>query len=99
MLYHTDSAGESPFDVAILRVVQSGPVRIVSPYIGVTYLERIINIAPEWRLLSDVEEWLRSLSTRDRPKAWQFIRENLELAVPAKRTARFKAGQELLQGG
>lgn len=78
LLYHSDSDSESPFDSAILRVARSGPVRIVSPYIGVTYLQRIVSTQPEWRLLSDVEEWLRALSARDRPKAWAFIRANLE---------------------
>lgn len=78
LLYHLNGVTESPFDAAIVRVARSGPVRIVSPYIGVTYLQRIVSISPGWRLLSDVEEWLRSLSTRDRPKAWVFIRENLE---------------------
>lgn len=78
LLYHSESDPASPFDSAILRVAKSGPVRIVSPYIGVTYLERIVNIQPEWRLLSDVEEWLRALSARDRPKAWAFIRAHLE---------------------
>lgn len=77
LLYHSDGDTESPFDAAILRVARSGPVRIVSPYIGVTYLQRIISVQSDWRLLSDVQEWLRALSTRDRPKAWTFIRENL----------------------
>ena len=78
LLYHSEGVTESPFDTAILRVARSGPVRIVSPYIGVNYLQRVISISQEWRLLSDVEEWLRSLSTRDRPRAWAFIRANLE---------------------
>ena len=68
----------SPFDEAILKVCKSGTIRIVSPYIGIDYLQRIIKISTTWRLISDVEAWLSSLSIRARPKAWQFIRENLE---------------------
>lgn len=68
----------SPFDEAILRVCKSGTIRIVSPYIGVDYLQRIIKVSTTWRLISDIEAWLSSLSIRARPKAWQFIRENLE---------------------
>ena len=67
----------SPFDEAVLRVARSGSVRIVSPYIGVAYLERITSLSSEWRLISDVQEWLGSLSTQARPRAWQFIRDNL----------------------
>jgi hypothetical protein len=77
LLYHAEDDTESPFDSAILRVAQSGPVRIVSPYIGMVYLQRIVDIQPEWKLLSDVEEWLRAASVADRPKAWTFIREHL----------------------
>lgn len=80
LLYHTPTGtGVSPFDEAVLQVARSGDVRIVSPYIGVAYLERIIGVSPKWRLVSDVQEWLASLSTQARPRAWAFIRENLPL--------------------
>lgn len=80
LIYHRldVSLPTSPFDDAILEVARTGPVRIVSPYIGVAYLQRIISVTGEWHLISDVEEWLSSLSVRARPKAWGFIRENLE---------------------
>lgn len=80
LLYHAhQGTGVSPFDEAVLKVARSGAVRIVSPYIGVSYLERIIGISLEWRLVSDVQEWLASLSTQARPRAWAFIREHLSL--------------------
>lgn len=80
LLYHAPTGtGVSPFDEAVLQVARSGDVRIVSPYIGVAYLERIIGVSPEWRLVSDVQEWLASLSTQARPRAWAFIREHLPL--------------------
>jgi hypothetical protein len=80
LLYHAHQGnGVSPFDEAVLRVARSGAVRVVSPYIGISYLERIISVSPEWRLVSDVEEWLASLSTQARPRAWAFIREHLPL--------------------
>jgi len=80
LLYHrAGSTGElSPFDEAILRVAADGPVAIVSPYIGVAYLERIITLSHEWRLVSDVEAWLSSLSVRARLTAWGFIRDHIE---------------------
>lgn len=81
LVYHDLSgiSGQfSPFDKAVLEVAKSGAVSIVSPYIGVDYLQRIIQASNEWRLISDIEAWLSSLSIRARPKAWLFIRENLE---------------------
>lgn len=81
LVYHNlsgISGQSSPFDEAVLEVARSGAVGIVSPYIGVDYLQRIIQVSDGWRLISDVEAWLSSLSMRARPKAWLFIRENLD---------------------
>lgn len=102
LVYHDQSgiSGQSsPFDEAVLEVARSGSVDIVSPYIGVDYLQRIIQVSNEWRLISDIEAWLSSLSIQARPKAWLFIRENLESihhcpaihakAVISKRLAMF----------
>lgn len=81
LVYHDQSriSGQhSPFDEAVLAVARSGSVSVVSPYIGVDYLRRIIQVTSEWRLVSDIEAWLSSLSMQARPKAWSFIRENIE---------------------
>lgn len=81
LIYHplSSTAQTSPFDEAAVLVAQSGPIRIVSPYIGVAYLERLIaQSGGAWQLITDVEAWLGSLSFRARPRAWTFIRENLE---------------------
>ena len=79
LLYHPLSAAgtTSPFDECALQVARSGSLRIVSPYIGVGYLERLTGIAREWQLISDIEAWLSSLSLRARPRAWSFIREHI----------------------
>lgn len=80
LLYHPldNSAEHSPFDRAALSVARDSEALIVSPYIGVSYLERILDVADDWRLVSDVEAWLSSLSLVARPKAWEFIRCNLD---------------------
>lgn len=81
ILYHSlerSSADVSPFDEAILLVAAQANLRIVSPYIGISYLERIIERAETWLLVSDIEAWLSSLSVRARPRAWSFIRTNLD---------------------
>ena len=81
LLYHSVDRSRtdfSPFDDAILKVSRAGEARIISPYIGISYLERIIEVASDWSLISDVEAWLSSLSVRARPRAWTFIRENIE---------------------
>lgn len=79
LLYHSGDAGEvSPFDKAIVRIARGASLRIAAPFIGLRYLERVIGMATDWRLLSDVEAWLRSTPGRLRWESWQFIRENLD---------------------
>ncbi|MFA6015598.1 MAG: phospholipase D-like domain-containing protein [Gallionellaceae bacterium] len=80
LVYHnklSNIGGVSPFDQAVLEVAGTGAVDIVSPYVSISYLKRIINVSHEWRLISDVEAWLRSLPIRSRPNALSFIRSNL----------------------
>ena len=59
-----------------MSVASTAHLRLVSPYLGVDYLGRLVRQAGHWLLISDVEEWLRSLSPRARGSAWSFIREN-----------------------
>lgn len=80
LLYHAvqrKNSDCSPFDDAILNAARGIAVRIASPYIGLSYLERIIAVASDWTLISDIEAWLSSLSMRARPSAWSFIREHI----------------------
>jgi len=80
LLYHAvqrTNSDCSPFDDAILNAARGAVVRIASPYIGLSYLERITEVASDWTLISDIEAWLSSLSMRARPAAWSFIREHI----------------------
>lgn len=80
LVYHDLKNVEfSPFDKAVVKVASSGTIQIVSPYIGVAYFSRIIRLSTSWRLITDIEAWLSSLSAQARPDAWQFIRENISL--------------------
>ena len=60
LLYHApdNPSQESPFDRAIVQVVQGQEASIASPYIGLQYLQRLIRLSRSWRLISDVLEWL-----------------------------------------
>lgn len=69
LLYHAHQ-GTGPRSMKRCSRWPVAVVRIVSPYIGVAYLERIIGVSQEWRLVSDVQVWLAFLSTQARPRAW-----------------------------
>ena len=78
LIYHSPSnvTNVSPFDDAILRVASGRDIKITSPYIGIGYLKRLIDVSAGWRLVSDIEAWLSSLSRIERDKAWDFIQSN-----------------------
>lgn len=58
LLYHDPGAqGQtSPFDRALMSVASTAHLRLVSPYLGVDYLGRLVRQAGHWLLISDVEE-------------------------------------------
>lgn len=80
LLYHSrgSDAETSPFDDAVLRVAHGSDIKIVSPYISLRYLQRLIAVSTSWALVSDIEAWLSSLSISERARTLLFIHANLE---------------------
>lgn len=81
LIYHTSDSmtgGVSPFDLAVLDMVEGEKVCIACPYLGLSYLERIIERGSGWRLLTDVQEWLASHSHESRTRIVEFILTNHE---------------------
>lgn len=78
LLYHApdNPSQESPFDRAILQVVQGHEASIVSPYIGLRYLHRMIGMSHSWRLVSDVLEWLSTTPVQERDTVYHFLKEH-----------------------
>lgn len=81
LIYHkqNNSGDISPFDAALLQVSNNAnPLYLASPYIGLSFLNRILDNAEDWKLLSDIEAWLSSGNRRHRARCWQFIINNLD---------------------
>lgn len=78
LIYHAPDSpeGESPFDREIARLAAGADIKIVSPYIGLSYLKRLVGVASSWRLISDVHEWLTSQSAVERQKILCFLQEH-----------------------
>lgn len=69
----------SNFDKALLRVATDSPhLKLVSPYIGLSYLTRLTQLSMDWQLLTDVEAWLKSGNRKHRVNCWHFISSNLD---------------------
>lgn len=78
LLYHApdNPSQESPFDRAIVQVVQAQAASIVSPYIGLQYLHRLIGMSKSWHLISDVLEWLSATPPKERSAVYGFLKEH-----------------------
>ena len=80
LLYHSpaDRRGASPFDSTILEVAQGNAIKVISPYIGLSYLERVLESSSGWKLISDVDAWLSALNHKERVRTGEFIHEHLD---------------------
>ncbi len=61
-MYHSLDAPSrtSPFARAIAKITRGGKVDIVGPYLSVKRLLEVTSRASSWRLVTDVQEWLRA---------------------------------------
>lgn len=69
----TRSGTVSPFDKEIQRISRGKALSIACPYISTRYLDYLVRRAKSWRLVTDCEEWLGSLSPKARSAACAFI--------------------------
>ncbi len=76
LVYHKDDGGVSPFDLRAVAIATRANLRIACPYLSVSYLERLVNLASEWRLITDIAEWLMSTLIPDRLSTISFIQAN-----------------------
>ncbi|XAH23376.1 phospholipase D-like domain-containing protein [Xylophilus sp. GW821-FHT01B05] len=79
LLYHSpaERRSASPFDSTILEVAHGNAIKVVSPYIGLSYLERVLESSSGWKLISDVDAWLSALNHKERVRTEEFIHEHL----------------------
>ena len=81
LIYHNINKQNevSPFDKALLVVSSNtNPLYLASPYIGLSFLKRIVESSIDWRLISDIDAWLSSTNRKDRAKCWEFIVQNID---------------------
>ena len=79
LIYHTNesiSGGISPFDKTIRKICKNQKVHITCPYISIDYIQNILELCPEWKLISDIIEWLRSNTDDSRRKIINFVIDN-----------------------
>ena len=82
LLYHRFNSPPdqvSPFDTAIMDMVNGHELRIACPYLGLYYLKRMVDRSTNWQLLTDVPEWLTSeRSPASREEIITYILANRE---------------------
>lgn len=80
LLYHPHGSTKavSPFDTAIMAAASGQAVRLVCPYIGLSYLQRILAQCSGWQLITDVREWCGSAGSREVGPLLAFLGENVD---------------------
>lgn len=73
LIYHSTSCAPSPFDACAVDLSRSADLRIACPYLSLDYLRRLIALSASWRLVTDVEEWISSIPSKERKLACDFI--------------------------
>lgn len=65
LIYHKveNRYDTSPFDIAITELVSGKSIKIACPYISIYYLEKLIRLSNDWKLITDINEWINSIST------------------------------------
>jgi len=79
LIYHKvkeNKGGISPFDLAIIKLVKNQRIKITSPYISIEYLNKMIRLATDWQLISDIDKWIESNNKTEREKIKSFIIKN-----------------------
>lgn len=73
-----DAPGEagSPFEDALVDVIEGAEVILAYPYIDTAILVALVERATTWRLISDVEAWLKTQRLHEREATLGFLREH-----------------------
>lgn len=101
LLYHRLSARPdiSPFDREARRVVRN-QVCFACPYLSLTYFERLRRRTRSWRLLTDLDVWVRSRPRSEREALIGFINDQKARIrdVPGLHAKVIATANELLIG-
>jgi len=77
LIYHKIDEEYSPFDEELVKLSKDENLLLVSPYIGLSYLKRLISLSKSWKLISDFKEWIISHpNERRRLEIRDFIVKN-----------------------
>lgn len=80
LLYHDfdSNGGVSPFNDTLEELSNADSLAIACPYITLSILHELIDSCESWRLITDVQEWMRTQSADQRDGIVEFIKENRE---------------------
>jgi PLD-like domain len=79
LVYHRPSDVVSAFDKRVIAIARDAEISIACPYLTLTYLRRLIELSRAWRLITDVDEWLGSISKSQRNAVVTFIENHDDL--------------------
>ena len=79
LVYHDldNIENNSIFATKIIDITYNKDILIISPYISISFLKNVISHTNSWKLISDIEEWLKS-SKSNVQEILSFIKINSE---------------------
>lgn len=66
----------SPFENAIIDIVTGKQIDLVYPYLRLAFLKKIIYLSKDWRLLTDIKEWIKTQGKKEGEEIRAFIAEH-----------------------
>lgn len=80
LIYHTQESiqgGISPFDKEIRALTLNNGILISCPYLGTEYLIDLLAGKKDWKIISDIVEWIKINSGAKRKQTIDFIIQNV----------------------
>lgn len=81
LIYHTPERNNevSKFDIALTDIVKNKKIKIACPFIGIYYINKLIKLCNDWRILTDINAWINSQNSKiQRNKIYDFLIKNKE---------------------
>lgn len=80
LIYHDVGGDEnvSVFDKNVKDIVEGKDVKLISPYVGRSYLRELTSLAESWRLVTDLDEMVSSVRSSQSEETHRFFVDNSE---------------------
>lgn len=76
LIYHDPKHNNiiSPFDHTLIEIIKDKEIKIACPYMSVYYINKLITLCKDWRILTDLNAWIYSqTSIKQKRNIYDFL--------------------------